>query len=78
MELPEFIQIMTKTKEVEQEASFWGYDGPRQKHKEEEAVPMQYVTAAYRRKHTLDTVMDPTLRQVYAGPPGTSGRQVHC
>lgn len=77
MELPEFIQIMAKTREAEQEASFWGYDAPKHKTKGDEAVPLHHLTAAYRRKHTLDTVMDPTLRQVYAVPPGTAGRHVH-
>lgn len=74
VELPEFIQIMTKTREAEQEASFWGYDAPKHKAKGDEAVPLHYLTAAYRRKRTLDTVMDPQLRQVHAGPPGVAGR----
>lgn len=76
MELPEFIQIMSKTREIEQEASFWGYDAPKPKTKGDDAMPLHYLTAAYRRKHTLDTVMDPTLRLVYAPPPGAAGRQV--
>lgn len=65
---------MTKTREAEQEASFWGYDAPKHKAKGDDAVPLHYLTAAYRRKRTLDTVMDPQLRQAHAGPSDIAGR----
>ena len=66
---------MTKTREVERDAAFWGYKSPRQKPpEEEEAVPLHYLTAAYRRKRTLTAVMDPILRQTYAGRPGKADR----
>lgn len=66
VELPEFIQIMTMTREAEQEAHFWG-DSPRHA-RGDEAVPLQYLTAAYRRKRVLDNVMDAELRLTYAQP----------
>ncbi len=69
VELPEFIQIMTLTREAEQEASFWGDKSPRRHSQGGEAVPLHYLTAAYRRKRTLDAVMDPELRQVYVDSP---------
>ena len=74
MELPEFIEIMTRTREAEQEAAFWGYQSPRHKPKGDEAVPLHYLTSAYRRKRTLDAVMDPQLRQGYVESPGPASR----
>lgn len=65
---------MTKTREAEQEASFWGYDAPKHKAKGDEAVPLHYLTAAYRRKHVVDAIMDPKLREEYAGTPGAANR----
>ncbi len=70
VELPEFIQIMTMTREAEQEATFWGNRTPRKHSQGDEAVPLHYLTAAYRRKRTVDAIMDPELRQVYIDSPG--------
>ncbi|KAL0050838.1 hypothetical protein WJX82_008106 [Trebouxia sp. C0006] len=70
VELPEFIQIMTMTREAEQEATFWGDRTPRKHSQGGEAVPLHYLTAAYRRKRTVDAIMDPELRQVYIDSPG--------
>ncbi len=70
VELPEFIQIMTMTREAEQEATFWGDRTPRKHSQGDEAVPLHYLTAAYRRKRTVDAIMDPELRQVYIDSPG--------
>ena len=69
VELPEFIQIMTMTREAEQEASFWGAKTSRKESQGDDAVPLHYLTAAYRRKRTLDAVMDPVLRQTYVDAP---------
>ncbi|DBA83475.1 TPA: hypothetical protein ACH3X2_006406 [Trebouxia sp. C0005] len=70
VELPEFIQIMTMTREAEQEATFWGDKTPQKHSRGDEAVPLHLLTAAYRRKRTVDAVMDPELRQVYIDSPG--------
>ena len=67
---------MTKTREAEQEASFWGYQSPRHKPREDEAVPLHYLTTAYRRKRTMDAVMDPELRQDLVEPDKKGSRQV--
>ncbi|KAL0032233.1 hypothetical protein WJX77_012343 [Trebouxia sp. C0004] len=69
VELPEFIQIMTMTREAEQEATFWGDRTPRKHSQGDEAVPLHYLTAAYRRKRTVDAIMDPELRLVYIDSP---------
>ena len=60
---------MTMTREAEQEASFWGDGTPRKESQGDDAVPLHYLTAAYRRKRTLDAVMDPVLRQAYVDAP---------
>ena len=67
---------MTMTREAEQEASFWGDKTPRKEAKGDEAVPLHYLTAAYRRKRTLDAVMDPVLRQAYVELPDNAA--VRC
>ena len=67
VELPEFIQIMTMTREAEQEAQFWGDKSPRHA-RGDEAVPLHYLTAAYRRKRVMDNVMDAELRLTYTQP----------
>ena len=67
VELPEFIQIMTMTRELEQEAAFWGGKSPRLA-RNADAVPLHQLTAAYRRKRAIDNVMDPELRLQYVSP----------
>lgn len=67
VELPEFIQIMTMTRELEQAAAFWGDKSPRLA-RNDDAVPLHQLTAAYRRKRTIDNVMDSELRLTYATP----------
>ena len=56
---------MTMTREAEQEAQFWGDKSPRHA-RGDEAVPLHYLTAAYKRKRVIDNVMDSELRLAYA------------
>lgn len=58
---------MTMTREAEQEAQFWGDKSPRHA-RGDEAVPLHYLTAAYRRKRVMDNVMDAELRLTYTQP----------
>ena len=53
------------TREAEQEAQFWGDKSPRNA-RGDEAVPLHYLTAAYKRKRVIDNVMDSELRLAYA------------
>ena len=53
------------TREAEQEAQFWGDKSPRHA-RGDEAVPLHYLTAAYKRKRVIDNVMDSELRLAYA------------
>ena len=65
---------MSTTREAEQEASFWGDRTPRKGGQGDGAVPLHYLTAAYRRKRTVDAVMDPELRQAYVDSPANANR----